>query len=87
MEIALSELRPKASATVEKTAGCGCAELARLGLIPGTRVTCLRRCPLGGPAVYRFRGGVYALRRADAAGIRVRDEMYRDAETGRKSGG
>jgi ferrous iron transport protein A len=41
----------------------------RLGLIPGTEVLCLRRCPLGDPAVYWFRSTALALRAGDAEGI------------------
>lgn len=45
--------------------------LSRLGLIPGTEVLCLRRLPLGDPAVYRWRGTSIALRRRDASRIEV----------------
>ena len=37
-----------------------------LGLVPGTRVTCVGKSPAGDPAAYAFRGAVIALRRADA---------------------
>ena len=56
-------------------------ELLRLGLAPGTRVVCLRRCPLGGPAVYRLRGIDLALRRRDAARISLLQERT-DPEQG-----
>lgn len=46
--------------------------LADLGLIPGTRVTCLYRSPAGDPTAYLIRGAVIALRRQDAAQIQVR---------------
>ena len=39
-----------------------------LGLVPGTRVTCVRR---GDPIAYRIRGAVVALRKCDAAQIEV----------------
>lgn len=45
--------------------------LADIGLIRGTRVTCLCRSPAGDPAAYLIRGAVIALRRHDAAGIQV----------------
>lgn len=45
--------------------------LADLGLVSGTRVTCLGRSPAGDPAAYMIRGAVIALRRCDAAQIRV----------------
>ena len=50
------------------------AALARLGLVEGTAVRCLRRCPLGGPGLYRFRGSVFALRAAQTARIELRQE-------------
>lgn len=45
--------------------------LQHLGLVPGTRVTKLRRGPLGDPAAYSFRGTVLALRNRDAAKVCV----------------
>lgn len=43
--------------------------LADLGLIRGTRVTCMARSPAGDPCAYLIRGALIALRRADAEGI------------------
>ena len=43
--------------------------LADLGLVPGTRVTCLARSPAGDPAAYLIRGALIALRRTDADGV------------------
>lgn len=45
--------------------------LADIGLIRGTRVTCLCRSPAGDPAAYLIRGAVIALRRHDAEHIQV----------------
>ena len=45
--------------------------LLRLGLLPGAEILCLRRCPLGDPTVYRFRGTDLALRRRETALIRI----------------
>lgn len=45
--------------------------LLELGLIPGTRVTCVTRSPAGDPAAYLIRGSVIALRARDAKGIAV----------------
>ena len=42
-----------------------------LGLVPGTRVTCVRRALSGAPIAYRIRGAVVALRKCDAAQIEV----------------
>ena len=48
--------------------------LMDLGLIAGTRVTCLGKSPAGDPAAYLIRGTVIALRRADAAAVTARRE-------------
>lgn len=45
--------------------------LADLGLIDGTKITCLYRSPAGDPTAYLIRGAVIALRRQDAARIQV----------------
>lgn len=42
-----------------------------LGLIPGTKITCVRVAPAGSPVAYGIRGAVVALRRRDAMGIKV----------------
>lgn len=42
-----------------------------LGLVTGTRVTCVRRALSGDPIAYRIRGAVIALRRCDANQIEV----------------
>ena len=51
--------------------GAMLARLADLGLVPGTRVTCLLASPAGDPRAYLIRGALIALRRRDAAGIAV----------------
>lgn len=43
--------------------------LTDLGLIPGTRITCMASSPAGDPRAYLIRGALIALRRADAEGI------------------
>ena len=45
--------------------------LTDLGLVRGTRVTCMARSPAGDPCAYLIRGALIALRRADAAGIQL----------------
>ena len=47
--------------------------LQDLGLIPGTKVTCLGKSPAGDPAAYLFRGTVIALRAADAGQVGVEE--------------
>lgn len=46
-----------------------CRRLMDLGLIQGTRVTCLAKSPAGDPVAYLIRGSVIALRGRDARGI------------------
>ena len=43
--------------------------LADLGLVRGTRVTCMACAPAGDPCAYLIRGALIALRRADARSI------------------
>lgn len=70
---ALDRLVPGQSAYVTQVLSAGPMgrRLADLGLIPGTRVTCLFQSPAGDPAAYLIRGAVIALRGSDAARIRV----------------
>ena len=46
--------------------------LQELGLVPGTKVECVQKSPLGDPAAYLFRGTVIALRREDSSRVLVR---------------
>ena len=45
--------------------------LQDLGLVAGTRVTCLQRASSGDPTAYRIRGAVIALRADDTAHIEI----------------
>ena len=45
--------------------------LTDLGLVRGTRVTCVLRSPAGDPCAYLIRGALIALRRADADGVNL----------------
>ncbi len=49
--------------------------LMDLGLVQGTRVTCVLKSPAGDPCAYLIRGALIALRRADARGIRLEREV------------
>lgn len=80
MIVSLSELQMDRVGRVTALPPDGAKTLYRLGLIPGTEVCCLRLCPLGGPGVYRFRGAVYAIRRADAAGVRVEADEVKNPD-------
>lgn len=46
--------------------------LMDLGFVEGTKVTVIRRSPLGDPTAYQVRGAVIALRKEEAAKIQVR---------------
>ena len=43
--------------------------LMDLGIIPGTKISCVMKSPLGDPAAYFVRGAVIALRRKDSRDI------------------
>ena len=75
-ELSLSALRVGQSARVTALeAGSGMRRrLLDIGLIPGTRVTCVAKSPAGDPAAYLIRGAVIALRACDAAGIHTQAE-------------
>lgn len=45
--------------------------LQDLGLINGTKVSCIQKSPSGDPTAYMIRGAVIALRNSDAQGIIV----------------
>ena len=69
----LDALRTGESARVEEIAAGPAMRrrLLDLGLIRGTRVTCVARSPWGDPAAYLVRGAAIALRARDARGIQV----------------
>ena len=48
--------------------------LLDLGMVTGTRVTCLQRSPAGDPTAYLIRGAVIALRQRDSAHILMQEE-------------
>ena len=52
--------------------------LMEMGLLPGTRVRIVRFAPLGDPIELRLRDYSLSVRRAEAAGIRVRPEAMRE---------
>ncbi|MFQ5664741.1 MAG: ferrous iron transport protein A [Terriglobia bacterium] len=70
----MSELHPGETAEVVRLAGESLRRrrLLELGLVPGTRVSAVRRSPGGEPTAYAIRGAVVALRREDAALVLVR---------------
>jgi ferrous iron transport protein A len=73
-QITLDELPVGAAGTVlDVDAAALLAErLEDLGFVPGTRVTCRRRAPLGDPRLYELRGSQLCLRRREARAVRIR---------------
>ncbi|NPV52590.1 MAG: ferrous iron transport protein A [Firmicutes bacterium] len=61
--------------------------LLDLGLVPGTRVYAVRRSPAGDPTAFRIRGAVIALRREEAARVRVCPAQQLDLDKGSVTGG
>ena len=61
------------SVTIERLDGPqqDCARLLDLGFTPGEEITVTQRAPLGDPLIVRVRGALLALRRREAAWIRV----------------
>ena len=51
--------------------GMGRRRLLDLGFVPGTRITIVRKSPLGDPVAYRVRGATIALRNCDARQVLV----------------
>ena len=46
--------------------------LQDLGLVEGTMVNCIQKCPHGDMVAYGIRGAIIALRAEDAAGVLVK---------------
>ncbi len=68
----LSELAPRETALVLNIEKSDVGRrLSELGLVAGTRVSCIARAALGGPSAYLVRGGAVALRRDAASTVRV----------------
>ena len=72
-ELSLAALAEGQSGVVTGIDSSGSEAMARrllaIGLIRGTRVTCVGVSPAGDPAAYFIRGAVIALRAADAGRI------------------
>ena len=68
--LCLNQLKPGEEAVVTSISGEN-RRLRDLGLIEGTKVKCILKSPLGDPAAYKIRGAVIAIRREDAADIKV----------------
>ena len=68
--LCLNQLKPGEEAVVTSISGEN-RRRRDLGLIEGTKVKCVLNSPLGDPAAYKIRGAVIAIRREDAADIKV----------------
>jgi ferrous iron transport protein A len=55
-----------------KATGLARRRLLDLGLVPGTKITAIRRSPFRDPTAYLVRGTIIALRQEDSAQIIVR---------------
>lgn len=73
MELTLNCLREGETARILSLQMTGSLRqrLTDFGLIPGTPIRCLRKCPLGNPIMYCVRGTRLALRTQDSCQIRV----------------
>lgn len=80
--LCLSALREGESAYVTRIDAGPAMErrLTDLGLVRGTRVTCVLRSPAGNPCAYLIRGALIALRRADADGVTLERRIEPAAE-------
>ena len=70
----LDRQRAGARVVVEEIGGTMASRLAELGVVAGCELEILRLIPLGGPVVLDRGGFRFAIRRSDAALIRVRGE-------------
>lgn len=69
----LDMLVPGQCGTVLTMDGRIARRLNDLGLLPGTRVRCVLKSPLGDPTAYRIRDAVIAIRAADSRQITMGD--------------
>lgn len=69
--LAVLPVGESATVTENKAAGSIRRRLLDIGLVKGTRVTCLFQSPGGDPVAYRIRGAVIAIRKRDGAKVMV----------------
>ena len=71
----LAEMNPGESAIISESVSNGRIRrrLQDIGFIPGTKIECIQKSPLGDPIAYAVRGGVIALRHEDSSTILVRE--------------
>jgi len=73
LAIPLAQLAPGAHAVIESVEASSAIgrRLADLGFLPRTKITVVRRAPLGDPTAYELRGYRLCLRRAEALRVWV----------------
>ena len=71
--MSLSHMKEGETAVVRDLTSKGAIRrrLQDLGIIPGTKVECVQKSPLGDPVAYMVRGAVIALRREDAGTVLI----------------
>ena len=69
----LSEMNQGDTAVVRELRSSGGIHrrLRDIGLIPGTKVECLQKSPLGDPAAFLIRGAVIAIRHEDSSRVQI----------------
>ena len=72
----LFDLKVNENGTVEKILSSGSIKrrLLDIGLIKGTKVTCVSESPAGDPKAFLIRGAVIAIRSEDCKNILIRNE-------------
>ncbi len=69
--LSLSSLVPGECGVIKSVGGAQSMKrrLFDLGLVPGTKILCVVKSPLGDPVAYFVRGTMIALRRCDSSNI------------------
>ncbi|MBR6529777.1 MAG: ferrous iron transport protein A [Firmicutes bacterium] len=72
--VLLNELKVGEEAVVKELIASN-RRLWDIGLVPGTRVKCVLKSPLGDPVAYKIRGAIIAIRKEEAlrVGVEVMD--------------
>ena len=73
----LVQMKQGDSAVVRELTSVGAIRrrLQDLGIIPGTKVECVQKSPLGDPVAYMVRGAVIALRQEDAKTVLISEAV------------
>ena len=75
--MSLAHMKQGEIAVVQKLISEGAIRrrLQDLGIIPGTKIECVQKSPLGDPVAYMVRGAVIALRQEDAKTVLISEAM------------